>query len=276
MIEEIVRRIDEKRSKDINLLFPYWREKEEKVVMKLPHDDDGMLGSGLLICELRNLGIDVYLVIMTDGSKGYCGEELSEDIIQIRKQEAIEAYEKIGVDSEHIKRLDLPDSELYEYAFTWKTIEKLIGYSRRKRATRFLLPNENDFHLDHKATFYAGLYAAIQASEGIVPDLGEPSKRDTILRYGVWSPFKGKPTHAIKTSQDTLDRVVDGLSCFKSQKQVEELKSEKKNRGPYEYFKEFVVKPFPAENYRKMFFPTPEEIIERAKFWEEMDEGYGP
>ena len=248
-------------SKYINLLFPNFRGKREKIVAIGPHDDDPFIGAALLLYELRNLGTEVYVVIMTDGRKGYCKKKQKKYIVEIRKRETENAYSLIGIDKEYIKRFELPDSDLWKEAFKWENhegkddglIAQLIKYFREVGATRFLLPNDNDFHLDHQATFHSALYSLIQASEKIVPDFKGKSRRDSILRYGVWSPFDGNPTHAIKTSQDTLDRKLEGLSSFKSQKQIEEIKNNIRNRGPYEFFQEFVVKSFPIEEYKKMF-----------------------
>ena len=264
-------------STDINLLFQNWRGKDEKIVAVGPHDDDVLIGAGLLLCELRNLGIDIYVAIITDGRKGYCKEEQKHEIESIRKKETELAYASIGINldnikrfssytpigfEDHIKPFDFPDSDLYQHAFKWETEEDennglvalLLEYFREKKATRFLLPNENDFHLDHQATFKAGLYAVIQSSEKIIPDLGKPCSRDTILRYGVWSPFKGNPTHSIQTSQDTLERKLNGIFAYKSQEQIKEITERIRYGGPLEFFQEYKVKPFPIGEYTELFF----------------------
>ena len=281
MIKTIINNSDNRivNSTDINLLFQNWRGKDEKIVAVGPHDDDVLIGAGLLLCELRNLGIDIYVAIITDGRKGYCKEEQKHEIESIRKKETELAYTSIGINLDNIKRFasyitfenpiedqietfDFPDSDLYQHAFKWETEEDennglvalLLEYFREKKATRFLLPNENDFHLDHQATFKAGLYAVIQSSEKIIPDLGKPCSKDTILRYGVWSPFKGNPTHSIQTSQDTLERKLNGIFAYKSQEQIEEITKRIRCGGPLEFFQEYKVKPFPIGEYTELFF----------------------
>ena len=279
MIKTIANNLDNRivNSTDINLLFQNWRGKDEKIVAVGPHDDDVLIGAGLLLCELRNLGTDVYIAIITDGRKGYCKEEQKQEIKSTRKKETELAYASIGINldnikrfssytpigfEDHIKLFDFPDSDLYQHAFKWETEEDennglvalLLEYFREKKATRFLLPNENDFHLDHQATFKAGLYAVIQSSEKIIPDLGKPCSRDTILRYGVWSPFKGNPTHLIQTSQDTLERKLSGIFAYKSQEQIEQITEGIRCGGPFEFFQEHKVEPFPIREYTKLFF----------------------
>ena len=279
MIKTIVNNLDNGivNSTDINLLFQNWKGKDEKIVAVGPHDDDVLIGAGLLLCELRNLGIDVYVAIITDGRKGYCKEEQKQEIESIRKKETELAYASIGINLDAIERFvsytsigfddftepfNFPDSDLYQHAFKWETkrcennglVALLLKYFREKKATRFLLPNENDFHLDHQATFKAGLYAAIQASEPIVPDLGKPCSRGTILRYGVWSPFNGNPTHSIQTSQDTLERKLKGILSYKSQEQIEGVTEKIREGGPFEFFQEYKVEPFPIKEYTKIFF----------------------
>jgi LmbE family N-acetylglucosaminyl deacetylase len=264
MLENIVKFADGKvvSGQDITLLFPDWKGKDERVVAVGPHDDDPLIGAGLLINELRDMGIDVYVAILTDGSKGYCKAEQKEDIVAIRKRETETAYAFIGIGQDRIKRFELPDSDLIQHAYKWDTekgkdtglIPQLIKLFRQVGATRFLLPNENDFHLDHQAAFHAALYAAIQASEAIVPDLGPPCRRDTILRYGVWSPFRGDPTHGIESSSSSLNRKLNGVRSYVSQEQIEVIKSELAKRGPFEYFQEHAVRMFPSQDYTRILF----------------------
>jgi len=266
MIEEIRRYEDGKiveRGSDISFLFSNWKGKNEKIVVLGPHDDDPYIGVALLLQELIQIGIDVEIALITDGRRGYTDLCLKNSIVKVRKKETEQAYECIGISKDKIKRFNLPDSDLYKHAFVWEyeegknngLVALLIKYFREIGATRFLLPNENDFHLDHQATFHAGLYAAIQASEPIVQDLGESSRRDTILRYGVWSPFNGKPTHSIRTSEDTLQKKLEGILKYESQALViPGIIAELNTRGPYEYFQEFEVKSFPADEYRKEMY----------------------
>ncbi len=258
------------RGDNLELIFPDWRGNKERIVVLAPHDDDPLIGAGLLLRELINQGSEVYIAILTDGRKGYCRIDQKNNIISIRREETENAYECIGIIPYNIKRFELPDSDLYKHAYVWEykrgknngLIAQLIEYFRDIRATRFLLPNENDFHIDHRVTFDIGRYCAIQASEKIVPDLGKPSFRNTILRYSVWSPFKGKPTHGIETSIDTLEKKLEGLYSYRSQEQIESIINEMENRGAYEFFKEYVVKSLPTEKYKKQHFPGNRRVKE--------------
>ena len=42
----------QRRSKDINLVFPDWKEGDERVVVLCPHDDDGLLGAGYAVAHV--------------------------------------------------------------------------------------------------------------------------------------------------------------------------------------------------------------------------------
>jgi len=263
MIENISKILKKKviHGKDIGLLFPGWNN-EECVVVVGAHDDDPLIGAGLLIHELRLLGTKVYVLIVTDGRKGYCKTELKGRIVSIRKKETEEAYAYIGIDNDHIIRFDLPDSALFEYAYKWETEENkddgliymLIKTFRKIRATRFILPNENDFHLAHQAVFHASLYSAIQASQRLYPDVGEPINLKSVMRCGVWSPFKNNPSHGFKSSEEAFQRKMNGLFCYKSQEQIDKIIAGLKERGPFEYFQEYLLEGFPADKYNKYFW----------------------
>jgi LmbE family N-acetylglucosaminyl deacetylase len=247
---------------DISLLFEGWKGRKEKIIILGPHDDDPLIGAGMLIYALRQEGIDIRIAIMTDGSKGYCRAGQKNEIISIRKRETESAYETLGIGKSNIKWFELPDSDTEQHAWKWETVRgaedgliaQMIKYFREINATRFILPNENDFHIDHKVTFEAGLYCAIQASEPIVPDFGKNSRRDTILRYGVWSPFKGMPSHSARMSEEALMKKVKAVREYKSQMHVKAIVRALEGRGPFEFFQEYIVAPYPSADYEMHFW----------------------
>ncbi|MBN2272498.1 MAG: PIG-L family deacetylase, partial [Sedimentisphaerales bacterium] len=50
----------------------HWHGDKEHFVFISPHDDDAVLGAGLLIQLAKREDVPVHILIVTDGSMGYC------------------------------------------------------------------------------------------------------------------------------------------------------------------------------------------------------------
>ncbi|WP_369017602.1 PIG-L family deacetylase [Thermatribacter velox] len=223
------------KSQNIETIFPSWSDGEVIVIFS-PHDDDALLGAGYLLQVVREFGAQVYVVIACNGCGGYTTLDEKERIVEIRKEETIRAYAKVGVGMEHIIRLDFPDFSLRPN-LGWKmpwggfgTFEKTIRILRELKTTRLLLPNPYREHADHEATYLMGAWDGPQAGDPIMPDYGKlefPIK--SYLEYSVWGKFS--PFHALCAGQDPAisankaivvskeleDKVVEALSEYRSQ-----------------------------------------------------------
>ncbi len=62
----------------------HWQGKKERFLVVSPHDDDAVLGAGLLIQLAKRENVPVHVLIVTDGSMGYCSLEEKDAIIQTR------------------------------------------------------------------------------------------------------------------------------------------------------------------------------------------------
>jgi len=200
---------EKKASPDIEVLFPGWRENDERVAIFSPHDDDGVLGPGYLLQAIPFFGGEVHVVIFCNGSGGYSIVEHKPIITALRARETLRAYAVLGVDSAHIHRLDYDDYSLWPF-IGWKleegegTFRKILPLLRRLRITRVLLPNGYREHLDHLAAFMVGAFDAPQAGDPVVADWGEPSPVRSVLQYAVWSDFE--PEDAILSGDDVSVR----------------------------------------------------------------------
>ncbi|MGC8779091.1 MAG: PIG-L deacetylase family protein, partial [Candidatus Caldatribacteriaceae bacterium] len=147
----------------IELLFPDWKENDERVAIFSPHDDDGILGPGYLLQAIPLFGGEVHVVIFCNGSGGYSVIEHKHIITALRARETLRAYGVLGIDAAHVHRLDYDDYSLWPF-IGWKleygegTLKKILPLLRRLRITRVLLPNGYREHLDHLAAFMVGAF----------------------------------------------------------------------------------------------------------------------
>ncbi|MHC4496082.1 MAG: PIG-L family deacetylase, partial [Planctomycetota bacterium] len=90
----------------------HWQDAEERFLMISPHDDDAVLGAGLLIQLAKRENVPVHIMIVTDGSMGYCSIGEKDSIAQIRRNETFECYQSLGVPKENIVWLGFADCQL--------------------------------------------------------------------------------------------------------------------------------------------------------------------
>jgi len=186
-----------------------------------PHDDDGIMGTGGLLCNLSQRKIKTYVLIMTDGSLGYSKIEQKNDIRQIRREEAKKAYKMLGATP---RFLDYPDMNLTEFRCWEKSDGKEGAYQKTLRMLRnlkpetVLLPNPMDWHPDHKTAFDIGYSIAYLASTVAVIDFGEPIKLRHLASYKVWNGLKA--THYFELSEETQKIKEKALLQFKSQADI--------------------------------------------------------
>lgn len=104
-----------------------------------PHPDDETIGMGGTILLATSIGIDVHLVIVTDGSLG--GQS------DVRKQEAQAAAKLLGIKT--VDFLDIKDREVGKYGLKETDVRHFIDLYAPKTV---FLPAFFEFHPDHRAT----------------------------------------------------------------------------------------------------------------------------
>src|SRR3954468_24359228 len=67
-----------------------------------PHDDDLVIGAGLWMQAAVAAGVDVQVLVVTDGRMGYCTLEQRDSIAQIRRKETYESFKFLGVGEKQI------------------------------------------------------------------------------------------------------------------------------------------------------------------------------
>jgi len=93
----------------------HWQGEKERFLFVSPHDDDAVLGGGLLMQLALREKVPVHILIVTDGSMGYCSFEEMTTISYIRRKEAFECYQSLGIPKENIVWTGFGDCQLSWY-----------------------------------------------------------------------------------------------------------------------------------------------------------------
>lgn len=113
-----------------------------------PHPDDESFGMGGSLLLAAQQGIEVTLIIMTDGSKGGKTEESNKkELISIRQKEVKAAAKKFA--AKDVIFLNLPDRALHP---TNKLINKIATFIESTKPQSVFFPTPMELHPDHRAT----------------------------------------------------------------------------------------------------------------------------
>lgn len=114
-----------------------------------PHPDDIEIGAGALVSKLVGMGKKVSFVICTDGRYGNenCPELTERELIEIRKQEAIDSAAALGVND--VLFLNLSDGGMYEIKDLETALAKVFGESGAEVVFAPDPDVRNECHKDH-------------------------------------------------------------------------------------------------------------------------------
>ncbi len=122
-----------------------------------PHPDDESLGCGGLISLLRHRGVDVSVVVTTDGTQSHPNSKAfpAEKLKSLRKEEVLSALAVLGVAGDRVfffegKDTALPAKGQEDFEFF---LQKLIDVIEQRHRDLILVPYELDPHCDHRATW---------------------------------------------------------------------------------------------------------------------------
>jgi len=96
-------------------VFDDWRGPAESWLFVSPHDDDIVLGGGLIFQVGIAAGTEVHVAIVTDGRMGYCHIEQRDSIAAIRAEEARKSFAILGLAPQRLHLLGFPDGGLARY-----------------------------------------------------------------------------------------------------------------------------------------------------------------
>jgi LmbE family N-acetylglucosaminyl deacetylase len=232
-----------------------------------PHDDDLALGAGMLMQAAVQAGIDVRVLIVTDGCLGYCTHEQEALIVEIRRRETYASFAVLGIDRERIAYVDYPDGGLTPYigrrrarageaaiagyvglqnAFTW--------HLRQSRPARVFVPTHTDLHPDHRITHGELMISLFHAAGAIWPELGEPlPNTPAVYEMAVYCDFAEPPNLELAGSEALFETKLRAIEAYASQAQIAALVESVRGAGPYEYFREVSFSLYSPATYRSRF-----------------------
>jgi LmbE family N-acetylglucosaminyl deacetylase len=164
------------------------------------HPDDEIT-MARTIAKLAHKGVEVTVVIMTNGCEGYPDPKLKNTIVKIRAREAQACNRVLGIKKRII--MDIPDMGLTNDK---PTVKKFIKIIRDARPDAIFTHGPYDEHRDHVATHYVTKSAYFHAGEPVAAELGRAWKTPYLFYY--------------KAVKEALPRVVIDVSDYK-EKEVE-------------------------------------------------------
>ena len=246
----------------------HWQGVQERFLFISPHDDDSIEGAGLLIQSVLQQNVPVYILVVTDGSMGYCSAEEKNTIVEIRRKETFQCYQSIGLPEENIICLGFPDCQLHNYlgrrpagpddkvviaGFTGLQ-NALTHYLRKIKPTQCFMPTSNDLHPDHKMVHETFLICMYHAMGIIWPELGEPIQNlPHVSEVACYCNFPQPPQLRISSSAAVFERKMSALAAFRSQKQIEVTVNNLRKGGPQEYIRQLAFKLYDPREYESLF-----------------------
>jgi len=249
-----------------------WKYADERFLFISPHDDDVIIGGGLLILSSLKDKVPVHIAVVTDGSQGYCSLEEKDTISEIRRKETCAAYKTLGVKKKNIVFLGFPSCGLTRYLGRRpaKAGEQpqSHGYTglqhaftellRRVRPNQVFLPTYADIHPTHRLVHSEFLISCFHASGAIWPELGKPlAGPPYIHELAVYCNFPTTPKLRVQAPMKALGRKLAAIAEFRSQRQIKSLTDQIKQAGPYEYFRPVDFSLYNPSVYRDMFEAPP-------------------
>ena len=234
-----------------------------------PHDDDLCLSCGLLMQQAVAEGVNVQVLVVTDGRMGYCTLEQRDSIVQIRRKETYESFGLLGIPKANIEYVAYPDGNLYTLQGRRKhrpddevqPIEGHVGLSnaftyhlRRTRATRVFVPTSADLHPDHQVTHNELMICLFHAAGTIWPELGEPlADVPKVYELAVYCDFPAPPQLQIQGAAEAFEKKLASIAAYRSQTQIARLVQTIREAGPTEYVRELNFRFYSPNNYKPMF-----------------------
>jgi LmbE family N-acetylglucosaminyl deacetylase len=251
-----------------SMIFSDWRGSDECWLYVSPHDDDIVLGAGLMFVSGLELGIRTHAIVSTIGA-GYCRPEHRETIGQIRRAECCRSFEVLGLSSDNLHFFDYLATDMlsnlgrrftedencstaiagasgFQNSFTWLL--------RQVRPNRVFLPSQTDIHPAHKAIHEEFLISVFHARGKIWPELGSPiTEFPRLYEYATYNDYIDPPTLRVRTSADLLDRKLRGIAAYVSQEQIDLIVATVRSMGAREYIHELIFKLFDPKQYDLLF-----------------------
>jgi len=235
-----------------------------------PHDDDAMIGAGLLMAQAAREGVEVHVAIVTDGGQGYCSLEQRENIREVRRREAIAGYGRLGLPGSQLHFLDFPDCQLGQYMGrrpAGPDDPSIGGYTGLENSFTHLIralspwgvfaPASTDLHPDHQNCHRSLMISLFHATGDIWPELGSPCHTPKVFEFPIYMKLAHPPDLMIEAGQEAFRGKLDAIACFASQRQIEILVEGIRQSGPVEFLRNVQFGFYQPEVYKSLFEAQP-------------------
>lgn len=148
-------------------------------VVLAPHPDDESLGCGGIIALLRQLGVSVSVIFVSDGSMSHPQSiKYPQPVLALlREEEAVQASEILGVEKDRVYFMRLKDSMIPmpgKFGFE-ASVEQMTELLQRTGAQTMITPWRRDPHRDHRATWHIAASAVAALNRAI-----------RVIEYPIW------------------------------------------------------------------------------------------
>ena len=261
------------RSTSLGEIFPEEGARPDIWLFLVPHDDDAVIGSGLLLQKAVAEKKEIRVLISSDGAMGYCDLKIKKDIAAIRVRETRTSLGMLGIND--VIWLNFPDCRLNQYIGRWPArkgdpcvIQRHTGlqnaytyYLRKLKPSRIFVASQADIHPDHQVVQRELFISIFHATGFIWPELGPPLPwLPRIYEFAVYRDFIDPPNLRISGTREHLDRKLAAIGAYESQKQIEQLVQKIKQDGPVEYFREIDYHFYEPRKYEGFFDPEKHRI----------------
>jgi LmbE family N-acetylglucosaminyl deacetylase len=244
-----------------------WRGPAEAWLFVSPHDDDIVLGGGLVFQAGIAEGAQVHAAVVTDGRMGYCRLEQRDSIVAIRREEAKRSFAVLGLPAERLCFLGYPDGQLSAWSGAFVrngepgNAEERCGLQmaftrllRQVRPARVFLPTSADLHPDHRIVHEQLMISLFHAQGGIWPELGRPiAEVPRVYEMAIYCDFPEPPQIRLETPPEMLETKIRAIVAYGSQEQIGALVEIQRAMGPVEYFRELTFRFYSPKQYHELF-----------------------
>jgi LmbE family N-acetylglucosaminyl deacetylase len=251
----------------IAALMDDWRGPAETWLFVSPHDDDIVLGGGLIFQAGMAEGAQVHAAIVTDGRMGYCRLDQRDSISAIRREEAKESFAALGLPAERLYFLGYPDGNLTAWSGAFvrngesghseETFGLQMAFTRllrQVRPTRVFVPTSSDLHPDHRIVHEQLMISLFHAQGGIWPQFGTPiAEVPRVYELAIYCDFPEPPQIRIETPPEMLETKIRAIMAYGSQEQIGALVEIQRATGPVEYLRELKFRFYSPKQYNELF-----------------------
>jgi LmbE family N-acetylglucosaminyl deacetylase len=225
----------------------------------VPHDDDLVLGLGLLVAAAVRSGLEIHVAVATDGSLGYVRPEERHALIETRARELRAACAVLGVSAQHLHALGFPDGSLVAHQGCRAEnqpdtfAQRLVTLLRSVRPSSVFVCTPDDVHPDHRVAAQESEIACVWAASKIWLERGEPCAEPVRFHYAVYAPFSAPPEIQLEVGAAIFEQKLSALRCFTSQGVIDPMIARLTQAGPFEYFKRARELTYDPGLYRTLF-----------------------